>query len=89
MLCVCARGTLTPQRRALDPTARAPKKQDCGQLPERVVALLAHEVVRVVSACHARDILHGDIKVRGGGGVVLFWVVCRIVCRVCATRGGI
>lgn len=38
-------------------------KQDCGNLPERVVALIAHEVVKVVEACHARSILHGDIKV--------------------------
>jgi hypothetical protein len=28
-----------------------------------VVALLANEVVKVVAACHERDILHGDIKV--------------------------
>lgn len=38
--------------------------QDCGELPERVIALIAYETVKVVAACHERDIMHGDIKVR-------------------------
>jgi len=44
--------------------------QDCGELPERVVALIGYEVVKVVAACHERDILHGDIKVGWGWGGV-------------------
>lgn len=39
-----------------------PITQDCGELPERVVALLAHEVLATLKACHERSILHGDIK---------------------------
>jgi serine/threonine protein kinase len=31
-------------------------------MPERAVALIAYEVLKVVSACHAINVLHGDIK---------------------------
>ena len=33
-------------------------------MPERAVALIAYEVLKVVAACHAINVLHGDIKVR-------------------------
>ncbi|KAI8467254.1 MAG: hypothetical protein J3K34DRAFT_523859 [Monoraphidium minutum] len=35
---------------------------DWGQMPERAVALIAYEVLKVVAACHAINVLHGDIK---------------------------
>lgn len=35
-----------------------------GPLPERQVAMLVYEVLRVVRCCHSALILHGDIKVR-------------------------
>jgi serine/threonine protein kinase len=31
-------------------------------MPERAVALIAYEVLKVVAACHAINVLHGDIK---------------------------
>jgi serine/threonine protein kinase len=34
-----------------------------GNLPERAVALIAYEVLKIVDACHEAHILHGDIKV--------------------------
>ena len=37
--------------------------QDNGPLPERAVAMLVYEILRVVRCCHAAGILHGDIKV--------------------------
>lgn len=36
--------------------------EDVGNLPERAVALVAYEVLKVVAACHEAHILHGDIK---------------------------
>lgn len=32
-------------------------------MPERAVALIAFEVLKVVAACHNIHVLHGDIKV--------------------------
>ncbi len=40
------------------------RPQEQGALPERAVAMLVYEVLRVVRCCHAAGILHGDIKVR-------------------------
>ncbi|KIZ00722.1 Calcium-dependent protein kinase 2 [Monoraphidium neglectum] len=36
--------------------------EQVGNLPERAVALIAYEVLKIVDACHEAHILHGDIK---------------------------
>lgn len=41
--------------------------QVSGPLPERHVAMLVYEVLRLVRCCHSANILHGDIKVRFTG----------------------
>jgi len=35
---------------------------DRGALPERAVALIGYEVLKVVAACHRNNVLHGDVK---------------------------
>jgi calcium-dependent protein kinase len=39
-----------------------PCSQDRGALPERAVALIGYEVLKVVAACHRNGVLHGDVK---------------------------
>ena len=41
--------------------------QASGSLPERQVAMLVYEVLRLVRCCHSANILHGDIKVHFSG----------------------
>jgi serine/threonine protein kinase len=36
--------------------------QDLGALPERAVALIGYEVLKVVATCHRHNVLHGDVK---------------------------
>ncbi|KAI8463640.1 MAG: kinase-like domain-containing protein [Monoraphidium minutum] len=36
--------------------------EDVGNLPERAVALIAYEALKMVEVCHDAQILHGDIK---------------------------
>ncbi len=49
---------------AASDSSYAHRPQQQGALPERGVAMLVYEVLRVVRCCHAAGILHGDIKVR-------------------------